>query len=25
VVDTGFYWYDATNIDSEKIKPNLYQ
>ncbi|GAP59279.1 D-allose-binding periplasmic protein [Arthrobacter sp. Hiyo1] len=25
VIDTGFYWYDAKNIDSEQIKPNLYQ
>ncbi|MDQ0680993.1 ribose transport system substrate-binding protein [Arthrobacter pascens] len=25
VVDTGFYWYDAKNIDSDEIKPNLYQ
>ena len=24
-IDTGFYWYDAKNIDSETIKPNLYQ
>jgi ribose transport system substrate-binding protein len=23
-IDTGFYWYDKTNIDDEKIKPNLY-
>ena len=23
-VDTGFYWYDKTNIDDPKIKPNLY-
>lgn len=23
-IDTGFYWYDKTNIDSEKIKPLLY-
>ena len=25
VIDTGFYWYDAKNIDSDEIKPNLYQ
>jgi ribose transport system substrate-binding protein len=25
VIDTGFYWYDAKNIDSDQIKPNLYQ
>ncbi|MBT2513385.1 ABC transporter substrate-binding protein [Arthrobacter sp. ISL-30] len=24
-IDTGFYWYDSTNIDSDQIKPNLYQ
>ncbi|HHW48117.1 MAG TPA: ABC transporter substrate-binding protein [Clostridiaceae bacterium] len=24
VVDTGAYWYDATNIDSEQIAPLLY-
>jgi ribose transport system substrate-binding protein len=24
VIDTGFYWYDKTNIDDAKIKPNLY-
>lgn len=23
-IDTGFYWYDKTNIDSEKMKPLLY-
>ncbi|MGC9521947.1 MAG: ABC transporter substrate-binding protein [Anaerolineae bacterium] len=23
--DTGFYWYDATNIDSEEIQPLLYE
>ena len=23
--DTGFYWYDASNIDSEEIKPLLYE
>jgi ribose transport system substrate-binding protein len=23
-IDTGFYWYDKTNIDDPKIKPNLY-
>ncbi|HWA18396.1 MAG TPA: ABC transporter substrate-binding protein [Devosia sp.] len=23
-VDTGFYWYDKTNIDDPVIKPNLY-
>ncbi|MGG5172073.1 ABC transporter substrate-binding protein [Pseudarthrobacter sp. J1738] len=25
VIDTGFYWYDSKNIDSEQIKPNLYE
>jgi ribose transport system substrate-binding protein len=25
VIDTGFYWYDKSNIDSEQIKPLLYQ
>lgn len=25
IIDTGFYWYDAKNIDSDEIKPNLYQ
>jgi ribose transport system substrate-binding protein len=25
VVDTGFYWFDKSNIDSEQIKPLLYQ
>jgi len=24
-IDTGFYWYDATNIDSEEIQPLLYE
>lgn len=24
-IDTGFYWYDKTNIDSEEIKANLYE
>lgn len=23
-IDTGFYWYDKTNIDSEELKPLLY-
>ena len=23
-IDTGFYWYDKSNIDDPKIKPNLY-
>ena len=23
-IDTGFYWYDKTNIDDAKIKANLY-
>lgn len=23
-IDTGFHWYDKTNIDSDKIKPLLY-
>ncbi|MBN2047220.1 MAG: ABC transporter substrate-binding protein [Anaerolineaceae bacterium] len=25
VIDTGFHWYDATNIDSDTIKPLLYE
>jgi ribose transport system substrate-binding protein len=25
VIDTGFYWYDQSNIDSEQIQPLLYQ
>ena len=25
VIDTGFYWYDATNIDSDEIKAVLYE
>jgi ribose transport system substrate-binding protein len=25
VIDTGFFCYDAKNIDSDEIKPNLYQ
>jgi len=25
VIDTGFFWYDATNIDSEEIAPLLYE
>jgi len=24
-IDTGFHWYDKTNIDSDQIKPLLYQ
>ncbi|GIL14049.1 MAG: LacI family transcriptional regulator [Chloroflexota bacterium] len=24
-IDTGFHWYDATNIDSEEIAPLLYE
>jgi ribose transport system substrate-binding protein len=24
-IDTGFHWYDATNIDSDTIKPLLYE
>lgn len=24
-IDTGFHWYDKTNIDSEEIKPLLYE
>jgi ribose transport system substrate-binding protein len=24
-IDTGFHWYDKTNIDSAEIKPLLYQ
>ena len=25
VTDTGYFWYDATNIDSDEIKPLLYE
>jgi ribose transport system substrate-binding protein len=25
VIDTGFHWYDKTNIDSDEIKPLLYE
>ena len=25
VIDTGFFWFDATNIDSDQIKPLLYE
>jgi ribose transport system substrate-binding protein len=25
VIDTGFFWYDATNIDSDQSKPLLYE
>jgi len=25
LIDTGFYWYDKTNIDSAEIKPLLYE
>ena len=25
VIDTGFFWYDASNIDSDEIKPLLYE
>lgn len=24
-IDSGFYWYDSSNIDDPKIAPNLYQ
>ncbi|MGE5582840.1 MAG: ABC transporter substrate-binding protein [Bacillota bacterium] len=24
-IDTGFFWYDKTNIDNPEIKPNLYE
>ena len=24
-IDTGFHWYDKTNIDSDEIKPLLYK
>jgi len=24
-IDTGFHWYDKTNVDSDQIKPLLYQ
>ncbi len=25
ITDTGFFWYDASNIDSDEIKPLLYE
>ena len=25
IIDTGFFWYDKTNIDSAEIKPLLYE
>ncbi|MEZ4769842.1 MAG: ABC transporter substrate-binding protein [Caldilineales bacterium] len=25
VIDTGFFWFDASNIDSDEIKPLLYE
>jgi ribose transport system substrate-binding protein len=25
IIDTGFYWYDASNIDSDEIKAVLYE
>jgi hypothetical protein len=25
VIDTGFFWYDASNMDSEEIAALLYQ
>ena len=25
IIDTGFFWYDKTNIDSDEIKPLLYE
>lgn len=25
VIDTGYYWYDADNIDSDEIKANIYE
>jgi len=25
IVDTGFFWYDKTNVDDPKIAPLLYQ
>ncbi|WP_026460373.1 ABC transporter substrate-binding protein [Schaalia suimastitidis] len=25
IIDSGFYWYDKTNIDSDEIKANLYE
>ncbi|PID97468.1 MAG: BMP family ABC transporter substrate-binding protein [Actinobacteria bacterium] len=25
IIDSGFYWYDQSNIDSDEIKPNLYE
>ncbi len=25
VIDTGFFWYDASNIDSDEIAPLLYE
>jgi ribose transport system substrate-binding protein len=24
-IDTGFYWYDKTNVDDAKIKTMLYE
>ena len=24
-IDTGFYWYDKSNMDEPKIQKNLYQ
>ena len=24
-IDTGFFWYDKTNMDSDQIKPLLYE
>ena len=24
IIDTGFYWYDKTNIDEPKMQPLLY-
>ena len=25
MIDTGFHWYDASNIDSDEIAPLLYE
>ena len=25
IIDTGFFWFDKTNIDSAEIKPLLYK
>jgi len=25
IQDTGSFWYDSTNVDSDEIKPKLYE